>query len=145
MFSPVSLDLYSLKNLRGALEIFATMPSAFRNSVVMLESYTMNRVREIPGESIAYPDRDGELLITPLLTYPDNRGLDDVAVSVAKSIREAFLSGTGKKLVAYVNYVRGDESLEAIYGYEPWRLERLRKLKAEYDPSGRFNYYAPIR
>lgn len=31
-----------------------------------------------------------------------------------------------------------------MYGYEPWRLEKLRSLKARYDPDGRFSYYNPI-
>jgi hypothetical protein len=46
----------------------------------------------------------------------------------------------------YVNYVQGHEweTLESIYGYEPWRLDRLRSLKAVYDPENRFRFYAPI-
>ncbi|KAI1487747.1 hypothetical protein F5X96DRAFT_672344 [Biscogniauxia mediterranea] len=32
----------------------------------------------------------------------------------------------------------GDKSIKCVYGYEPWRLEKLRALKAQYDP------YAPF-
>ncbi len=42
------------------------------------------------------------------------------------------------------NYAHGDESLEEIYGYEPWRQQKLQDLKKAYDPLGRFNFYAPI-
>ncbi|RYO89433.1 hypothetical protein DL766_003266 [Monosporascus sp. MC13-8B] len=44
----------------------------------------------------------------------------------------------------YVNYAHGDEAREAIYGYEPWRLERLRRLKQRYDPRGYFDSYHPV-
>lgn len=44
----------------------------------------------------------------------------------------------------YVNYAFGDESLESIYGYEPWRLDKLRALKRKYDPKNQFRYYNPI-
>ena len=34
--------------------------------------------------------------------------------------------------------------METIYGYEPWRLEKLRSLKKKYDPNGQFDYFNPI-
>ena len=34
--------------------------------------------------------------------------------------------------------------MEAVYGREQWRLEKLRKLKKKYDPQGKFNYFSPI-
>lgn len=45
---------------------------------------------------------------------------------------------------SYVNYANGQESLEELYGHDRWRLERLRRLKEQYDPTRRFSYYAPI-
>ena len=141
---PVSLDTYSLPALRKVIDIFAALPSDFRTSILMLEGFATNRIREIPEESTAYPDRDGKLLISPVLTYPKNAGLKGAAREIGGRIRSALLEGHGGKLEAYVNYARGDESMEEIYGYEPWRLEKLRRLKKEYDPHGRFNFYAPI-
>lgn len=46
----------------------------------------------------------------------------------------------------YVNYAQGYqyETLESVYGYESWRLERLRSLKATYDPENRFRFFVPI-
>jgi len=51
-----------------------------------------------------------------------------------------------RKLATYINYSVGAdyESIESVYGYETWRLERLRGLKAKYDPYNRFRYYVPI-
>ena len=45
----------------------------------------------------------------------------------------------------YVNYAHGDEPLEAIYGWEPWRLEKLKSLKKQYDPDFKFKFYNPIQ
>lgn len=60
-------------------------------------------------------------------------------------MRQAMVEGSGsKQLRAYVNYAFGDESLPEMYGYEPWRMQKLRELKRKYDPKGRFNFYAPI-
>ena len=78
------------------------------------------------------------------MNYPADASLDAVSDGIIDDIRDALVKGSGQSLVAYVNYAKGDESVEALYGYEPWRLEKLRKLKKEYDPFGRFNFYAPI-
>jgi hypothetical protein len=141
---PVSADTYSLPALRKVLDIFTAMPLEFRNSVFFLEAYSTNRVDEIPSNSTAYPDRDGRLLLAPLLSYAKNKSLDATAWEINSKIRGVLLEGTGKRLKAYVNYARGDESEEAMYGYEPWRLEKLLSLKKEYDPYGRFDFFAPI-
>jgi FAD/FMN-containing dehydrogenase len=141
---PVSADTYNLPTLRKVLDILTAMPLEFRSSVVFLEAYATNKVGEIPSDSTAYPDRDGQLLLAPLLNYAKNASLDATAWEINSKIRDALVEGTGKKLEAYVNYARGDESVEEVYGYEPWRLEKLRRLKNEYDPYGRFNFFAPI-
>lgn len=142
--TPVSLQRYDIGSVRKAFNIFATAPSSFHNSVMLAEGYATNRVEEIGANSTAYSDRAEKLLITPLLTYLPNASLDTTADDINDKIRDALLDGGRSKLRAYVNYARGDESVEAVYGYEPWRLERLRRLKKEYDPFGRFNYFAPI-
>lgn len=51
----------------------------------------------------------------------------------------------GRPLNTYANYASSDETPEMLYGYEPWRLDKLRRLKSEYDPMGRFDFYNPIR
>jgi len=57
----------------------------------------------------------------------------------------ALVEGSGSnKRKAYVNIVWGDEALPEIYGYESWRLHKLKALKEKYDPKGAFNFYAPI-
>jgi hypothetical protein len=141
---PISADTYPLPALRKVMNIMTDMPPEMRSSSVMLEGYPTNRIGEIPGDNTAYPDRDGQLLLAPLLTWEKNASFDAIAWDISGKIRDALVEGTGKKQEAYVNYARGDESPEKLYGYEPWRLEKLRRLKKEYDPHGRFNFYAPF-
>ncbi|KAF2870121.1 hypothetical protein BDV95DRAFT_74340 [Massariosphaeria phaeospora] len=142
---PVNLNTWPIANLRTVMDMFTSVPAGLRNSVIMLEAYATNKVQQIPSNSTAYPDRVSQLLASPLLTYAPNSTLESTALAIGESMRDALLRGTNLSLNAYVNYARGDESMEAVYGYEPWRLERLRRLKREYDPLGRFNYYAPIK
>lgn len=120
------------------------LPAELRETVVLLEGYSTNRVGQIPSNSTAYPDRDGQLLLSPFMTYNKNASLDAASWYYEGKIRETLIKGTGKVYKAYVNYARGDETTEQLYGPEAWRLEKLRRLKKEYDPHGRFNFFAPI-
>ena len=143
---PVDLDAWDPGNLRAVLDIFAAFPAPLYQSVMLLEGFATNRVLEIPAASAAYPFRSNLLLASPLFTYPpDNATLDRYVSGLGRQIRAALLKGTGLQLRAYVNYANGDEDQEAVFGYEPWRLQRLRNLKKEYDPLGKFNFYEPIK
>ncbi|KAF2998623.1 hypothetical protein E8E13_007204 [Curvularia kusanoi] len=142
--TPISLQHYPIPSIRRSFEIFANMPAALHDSVMFLENYPNDRVLEIDANSTAFPNRIGKILASPLMTYAPNASLDAVADGIIDDIRDALVKGSGSNLVAYINYAKGDESLEAVYGYEPWRLEKLRRLKKEFDPFGRFNFFAPI-
>jgi hypothetical protein len=56
-------------------------------------------------------------------------------------------SGYGR-LQQYVSYGNGASTMkdpsEALYGYEPWRLDKLRNLKLKYDPNNVFRWYQPL-
>ena len=78
------------------------------------------------------------------MTYTANSSLDKEATGIGERMRQSLLAGTGLRLNAYVNYAFGNESLEAVYGYEAWRLKRLRGLKRKFDPEGRFGFFVPI-
>lgn len=64
----------------------------------------------------------------------------------AKETRDLWNGGQPERLpTTYVNYAFGDESAESMYGYEQWRLKRLRELKGYYDPKERFRFYNQIK
>jgi hypothetical protein len=77
--------------------------------------------------------------------YAPNATLDPIAVKFGKDVRHILHEADGNsELHTYVNYAHGDETMQEMYGYENWRQQKLRALKREYDPLGRFNFYAPI-
>ena len=78
---------------------------------------------------------------------PEGSDLLDAAETWAKETWDIWNAGQpSRPPKTYVNYAQGHdyETLESIYGYEPWRLHRLRSLKATYDPENRFRFYVPI-
>lgn len=71
--------------------------------------------------------------------------LTEEAQQFAAEVRDLWNAGQPeRKPSTYVNYAAGGESLESLYGWEPWRLQRLLRLKAKYDPNNRFRFYNPI-
>jgi len=63
--------------------------------------------------------------------------------------KQRFIETSGYgRLQQYVSYGNGTSTMkdpvEALYGYEPWRLEKLRGLKQQYDPDNVFRWYQPI-
>lgn len=62
--------------------------------------------------------------------------------------QETFLKVSGfGRLHQYVNYgntTSKKDPVEALYGYEPWRLQKLRALKTKYDAEGFFSWYQPF-
>jgi hypothetical protein len=146
---PLGLQHYDIEGTRKAYEILAKVPPPFKDfSLILLEGYSVSAIQQVDERSTAYPDRENNLLIAPMILYPapapgsDAADTEEVAKTLGQSMVEAL---RGKhKLQAYVNYAAGFESQEALYGYDEWRLQKLRRLKREYDPENRFRFYAPI-
>lgn len=100
--------------------------------------------RQDPDDS-AYPLRDDYLLMYFDATPAADSGLDDFVKEWADQSKDIWNEGQpGRKPTTYVNYARGDETLESMYGYEPWRLSKLRELKRRYDPMNKCRFYNPI-
>ncbi|KAK4167727.1 putative FAD-dependent oxygenase [Cladorrhinum sp. PSN259] len=137
---------YEIPAMRKAYDTFSrriTSEPAFNNSVVLLEQYSVQAVQAVPPENTAYAHRAQRLLLGPNLWWPKgNATLDKQAEDWTKDIWKA-LSGTAQKR-SYVNYAQGDEDPKALYGYEPWRLQKLHALKKKYDPEGRFGYFGSV-
>ncbi|ESZ94484.1 hypothetical protein SBOR_5132 [Sclerotinia borealis F-4128] len=78
--------------------------------------------------------------------YTPNSITDPIAQEFGQKLRKYLQDGSEdpEHLHAYVNYADGEESLQAVYGWDKWRLEKLRKLKAQWDPKNIMRYYVPI-
>ena len=108
----------------------------------------MAAVQAVDWDGTAFPERGNNLLISPFMMYKptgdagEDERLDGEAKKYGMRMREAIAAG--QEVNAYVNYAVGDEKVEEVYGHESWRVEKLRRLKMEFDPEGRFGFYNPI-
>jgi hypothetical protein len=107
-------------------------------------------VQAVDPNSTAFPERHNKLLISPFIQYKptgdakaDGKGTAE-AFRYGRMIRDAIAKAAGSNTYAYVNYNSADEKTEATFGHESWRVEKLRRLKKEFDPNGRFSFYNPI-
>jgi hypothetical protein len=142
------LQVYNITTQRAIFDLFAEKikhdPSLVYSFVVM-EGYSVNGVDMADPASSSFALRDDKLLVAINVQYPPNPSLDEFAIEWGRQTRDLFNQGQpGRRPTTYINYAFGDEPMETIYGYEPWRLEKLRSLKKKYDPYGRFNYFNPI-
>ncbi|CEN60636.1 hypothetical protein ASPCAL03072 [Aspergillus calidoustus] len=118
-------------------ENMATNPTAFARAAVLMGDYKHDAVAQVDAASSAYPWRDRRLLNNVVINYTPDPSLDDFALTWARRTKELWDDGQlGIPGANYVNYAAGDESPESVYGHEPWRMQRLRALKAKYDPLG---------
>ncbi|KAL5583934.1 hypothetical protein FOVSG1_015285 [Fusarium oxysporum f. sp. vasinfectum] len=116
------------------------------NTRILHEGYSVDRVQSVPYDASSYAYREEQLLMYFDATPDVNSGLIEFTKQWAKETRYLWNSGQPERLpTTYVNYAFGDESAESMYGYEPWRLERLRTLKGYYDPKEKFRFYNRIK
>ena len=148
---PVSTVNYTLSAMEDAMNALAHVEPELSGSAIIFEAYSLHAVQSVPAASTAFPDRENGLLIAAIMLWnasgldqADTAAVQERAAYHGRKMRDAIVQGNGGKLHAYVNYANGDEGLESMYGYDGWRLDRLRALKGEYDPLGRFSWYAPI-
>ncbi|ETS86666.1 hypothetical protein PFICI_00494 [Pestalotiopsis fici W106-1] len=115
---------------------------------VVMEGYSVEGVLKHDPKKSSFGHRDDYLTTYFDVENPADYGLQDYALEWAKETRDLWNLGQPEprrsQPSTYVNYALGDESLEMIYGWEPWRLQKLRALKAKYDPLNTFRYYNPI-
>ncbi|KAK8257159.1 FAD binding domain-containing protein [Phyllosticta capitalensis] len=152
MMGAVSVKSFDLKTTRAFFESVKEMNEKWAGKGwfgAMFECLAQHRTREFPDDSSAFPWRWGS-----------NHFLMMTATPVDMQDREAFethldkwkktfieVSGYGR-LQQYVNYGNTTSTMrdppEALYGYEPWRLEKLQALKRLYDPDNVFCWYQPL-
>jgi hypothetical protein len=146
---PIGLKDYDPPAVRKVFDSIAEISHRvpeFAGSFFLLEGYSTHGVKAVDAKRSAYPHRDDEILVTSYILYKPNATLDSLAQEHGEKLRGLLLEASDdpKQLRAYVNYAHGVESLESIYGYEPWRIEKLKALKKKWDPQNRMRFYAPI-
>lgn len=145
---PVGLKTYNASTNRKIYSLFEDMVTtapALNTSFVQFEAFPMQAVKAVDPTSTAYAHRDDDILVAFSTQYVHSSANAAMATRYGRKARQLFVKGAQPmRLNAYSNYANGDETLEQIYGYEPWRLEKLRRLKREWDPYGRFRFFNPI-
>ncbi|KAK3399544.1 hypothetical protein B0T20DRAFT_165070 [Sordaria brevicollis] len=144
------LQVYNVTAERQIFDSFqkrvASDPVLAASAQILHEGYSTAAVRAAKPDDSAYPHRDDNLLmLAQVVIPPGDKELENAASDWMTEIAGYWNAGQpSRKPTSYVNYANGGESLESIYGYESWRLNKLRALKAKYDPFNRFRFYNPI-
>jgi len=146
---PIDLQVYSISAQRQAYDLFAKGMKEnpeFVNSLFLFEGYSLQGMKAVERESTAFPFRDDNLLIAPLIIYePNGDALNKKARDLGEGLRNILYKGSQREeLHTYVNYAFGKETKNNWYGYERWRQQKLTTLKKKYDPKNKFRFYAPI-
>lgn len=62
---------------------------------------------------------------SPIWGYTNPAQSSDITAASQEMVRITVEGSGSTKQRAYVNYAFGGEPLPEMYGYEPWRLEKL--------------------
>ncbi|KAL2867465.1 FAD-binding oxidoreductase [Aspergillus lucknowensis] len=142
---PFSIKEHNITATRQLWDYYVNVTTArpeFQQSIVVFQAYSLQGVQAVDPDSTAFPHRDDRIQCDVLVTYEPDDSLDEDAIAFGKQLRQHSADGhPGEEQHVYVNYAFGDEPVEQMYGYEPWRLERLRETKTKYDPDNVFRFY----
>ncbi|KAI2615592.1 hypothetical protein GGR54DRAFT_257821 [Hypoxylon sp. NC1633] len=144
------LQVYNLTAERQIFDGFtkrvASNPNFAAGGGVLHEGYSTAAVDAQDPSLSAYPFRsDHHLMLFDLVVEPNNAEQERAGWVWANEVRDQWNGGQpGRPVDAYVNYANGKESIEERYGHEHWRIQKLRGLKAKYDPQNRFRFFNPI-
>ena len=145
----VELETYNVTAVRASFDAYTNLmraiPEIQSTSSLVFENYALNAFQAVPAESTAYPHRYVNHQTLLIIGYAPGQAVDSDVIEGGERIRGALQDGTGSpRPDTYLNYAFGNEELGSVYGWEDWRLERLRGLKRTYDPENRFSGYMPI-
>ncbi|PHH90753.1 hypothetical protein CDD83_2749 [Cordyceps sp. RAO-2017] len=115
-----------------------------RNSALSFEFFPNQASGAVPADETAYPWRDATGYLVPNFSW--DAGDDATATAAGKlglELRQELARTSGYDgITVFVNYARGDEGVENIYGRD--KLPRLVRLKKAWDPDNVFAYYHPL-
>ncbi|WQF81920.1 Putative berberine/berberine, FAD-binding domain, PCMH-type, FAD-binding, type PCMH, subdomain 1 [Colletotrichum destructivum] len=152
MMGAACVERFDLATTRAFLESVRDMNEAWAGKGffgAMFECLPHQKVRELSDEATAFPWRWGSNHFLMLMATPlDVKHQPAFEAHLDRWKREFIATSGYGRLQQYVNYGNTTSSMrdppEALYGYEPWRLEKLRALKRQYDPENVFRWYQPL-
>lgn len=123
-----------------------TADKTFATSAWLLESYGWTGVRAVSDKdsAVAPEERKYHLLTSPMLWWEGDRQEDREKAEWYGGKMQMAVRSVGAEKHTYVNYARGGEGLDEVYGYDGGRRMKLRVLKKRWDPENRFGFYNPI-
>ncbi|KAI1506779.1 FAD binding domain-containing protein [Biscogniauxia marginata] len=140
-------DIAQQRALLNSYQDFIKTNPLASASLIFYEIFPQQAVAAQNEDDTAVGNRNSANILGILQTTYTDESVAPAADAWARQWRDQLVdpqySGYDIESV-YMNYAHGDERLEAMYGYEPWRLERLRSLKQRYDPHGFFNFYNSV-
>lgn len=150
LYTASSPSLFSPESMKAVYASYASFISAnpaANRSILLFEAASPHVIASVPDDATAYPHR-GKMVTNAIIQVTwDDESLNEVADAWGRETRNLLArpENSGyEKLYAYINYANRDEPLQALFGYEEWRWEKLSKLKREYDPEGYFDGYHGI-
>lgn len=146
---PIEAETYNAASVKKMYDRFAAVAhqySPLNASMILLEGYSTQGVKAVERDATAYAFRDDNLLISPLIIHEvGNKQVHKAANALGEELRGIIHAGTGREnLRSYVNYAFPNDTPRRWYGYDKWRLAKLKKLKQKYDPAGKFSFFGPI-
>ncbi|KAF5555327.1 fad binding domain-containing protein [Fusarium napiforme] len=152
MMGAVCVEKFPLKTTRDFFQSVKEMNEEWAGKGffgAMFECLPHQKVRELADETTAFPWRWGSNHFIMFMATPLKLEDRDVFEAHIDRWKKRFIETSGYgRLQQYVNYGNTTSTMqdppEALYGYEPWRLEKLRRLKRIYDPENVFRWYQPL-
>ncbi|KAJ4397512.1 FAD-linked oxidoreductase alt4 [Gnomoniopsis smithogilvyi] len=141
MMGAVSVEKFDLPTVKAFFTSVKEMNEKWAGKGLfgaMFECFSHQRTRELPDDATAFPWRWGTNHFLMMTATPFNMKDRAAFEGHLDEWKKEFIrvSGYGR-LQQYVNYGNTTSTMqdppEALYGYEPWRLEKLRALKKRPD------------
>ncbi|KAF6834732.1 FAD binding domain-containing protein [Colletotrichum musicola] len=135
-----AIDGMHPENWEEIFELFSDFQAKAPTTSILIERYNMAKSRRAPEWSASFQQELRELFAQAIIipSYNDS-SLDAEANVFGKKVRDIFRFTDENP--TYINFAHGDESLEEIFGNS---LDRLREVKAEWDPTDVFNQWFNI-
>jgi len=126
------VDRFSVEAAAKMLAALEACPSPMKMGQIRVLGGAYSRVAT---DATAFAHRQGKIMVAFLAMY---EGGADVIAHFDRWATEAVASVSEKNAVAYVNFlgIEGGEGLRAAYPGSTW--DRLRQVKAKYDPENLF-------